>query len=73
MNGAAGDFLNRDHYLVLSQGKFDGTSKADLDHLFSTLAEPANQGKPLVIHFHGGLVSENDGMNSARALAPAYA
>jgi hypothetical protein len=63
--------LTKDHYLDLEDGKFAGTTKADLDHLFETLAGDPDRGK-LVIHFHGGNVSRAEGISNARRLFPFY-
>lgn len=63
--------LSKDHYLDLDGGKFAGTSKADLDHLFDTLANDP-EGNKLVVHFHGGNVSKQEGMAIARRMLPIY-
>src|SRR5262245_7818139 len=63
--------LNKDHYLNLKNGIFDSTTRADLDRLFQVFsAAPARQR--LVLHFHGGLVNEQAGMEIATRLLPVY-
>lgn len=62
--------LPKDHYLDLDDGKFAGTSKADLDQLFQTFA--SGQHDRLVVHFHGGNVSKQEGMAIAQRLLPVY-
>ncbi|MCE9569399.1 MAG: hypothetical protein K8R10_05230 [Rhodocyclales bacterium] len=63
--------LTTDHYLDLHAGKFTGTSKADLDHLFQTLDRDPNSDR-LVVHFHGGNVAETEGVSIAERLLPVY-
>jgi hypothetical protein len=65
---AEADFT-KDHYINLSNGRFDSTTRADLDHTFQTWRAAE---KPLVAHFHGGLVNEKSGMEVARKLLPVY-
>lgn len=62
--------LSKDHYLDLNNGEFDRTSKVDLDHLFQKLAD--DKAEKLVVHFHGGNVSRDEGMAIAGRLADAY-
>jgi len=63
--------LTKDHFINLKNGAFDATTKSDLDHLFTNFsADPRKP--PLVIHFHGGLVSEPTGMKVANNLMPVY-
>ncbi len=70
--------LTKDHYLVSRQGTFDtsgnpyATTKADLDHLFATLAADKNRDR-LVLHFHGGLVDFVSGMETADDITKRYA
>ena len=47
------------------------TAPADVDALFAGIASDGK--KALVIHFHGGLVSESKGVEIALKLAPVYA
>jgi hypothetical protein len=47
------------------------TTPADIDAIFAHL--DATRATKLVVHFHGGLVSEGAGLNVARKLAPIYA
>lgn len=63
--------LTKDHYLDLHAGRFTGTSKADLDHLFQTLDRDPDRDR-LVVHFHGGNVAEAEGVSIAARLLPAY-
>src|SRR5438128_2468870 len=68
--------LTKDHYIALKNGSFDttsqnGTSKADLDHLFTAFAADPHNDK-LVVHFHGGLVDMQSGMNAAEYLSNFY-
>jgi hypothetical protein len=59
------------HKMILSSGRFSGTSRQQLTTAFDLLAaEPATV--PLVIHFHGGLVSEKSGEAIAERLLPVY-
>jgi hypothetical protein len=63
--------IDRDHVIDLQNGRFHLTNKSDLDHLFQGLST----GSPvdtLVVHFHGGLVSENEGLLRSEALKPKY-
>ena len=63
--------LTRNHYLDLAGGEFAGTSRADLDGLFSAFeADPHRD--TLVVHFHGGLNTREDGLTRARSLLPVY-
>jgi hypothetical protein len=45
------------------------TSSGDIDTIAAYIA---GQKKPIVIHFHGGLVNEEHGMETAAALTPVY-
>ncbi len=63
--------LSTDHYLDLDDGKFAGTSKADLDQLFTTLAGDPDRNT-LVVHFHGGNVSRKEGVEIAQRLLSVY-
>ena len=64
--------LSRDHYLTLSNGRFATTTRADLDHLIANLSSGDQRNKPLVVHFHGGLVPEAHGMGIVRDLQSVY-
>jgi hypothetical protein len=59
------------HYLNLRAGQFDKTNSQDLRLLFDSFAQSANKDR-LVVHFHGGLVSEGAGLETARRLLPVY-
>lgn len=63
--------LNKDHYINLKNGSFDATTKADLDHLFTTFATDTHNDK-LIVYFHGGLVDVQEGMNGAESLMDYY-
>lgn len=61
--------LTRDNFLVTGKdGEFDGTSQADMDAMFAAM-----QGKSrVVVHFHGGLVNLQGGMDAATRLWADY-
>jgi hypothetical protein len=63
--------VSKNHLIDLVDGKFSGTTLADLAALFDNLAK-APTGKNLVVHFHGGLVSRADGTRAAERLLPVY-
>ncbi|OGO38062.1 MAG: hypothetical protein A2W35_21720 [Chloroflexi bacterium RBG_16_57_11] len=63
--------LSSKHKMILSSGRFSGTSRGQLTAAFDQLASSPNQDK-LVIHFHGGLVSEKSGEEIADRLLPFY-
>ncbi len=63
--------LNTDHYLDLNDGVFDATTKSDLDHLFANLKTAPGRDK-LVVHFHGGLVDKQSGLNAAELVMEHY-
>ncbi|MFN8302213.1 MAG: hypothetical protein U0U46_06950 [Saprospiraceae bacterium] len=64
------------HYLNLGQGgKFKSggatsSTAADVDAMFQHLSTA--QHKKLILHFHGGLVSEENGLKIARKMADNY-
>jgi hypothetical protein len=58
------------HAIVLSAGKFDGTSRDELHELFK--AATAQRTKQVVVHFHGGLIDKQSGLAAARKLKPIY-
>jgi hypothetical protein len=62
--------LNKATSIVLKYGRFDLTSKSDLDGIFSAVSQAL--GKPLVVHFHGGLVDLQQGINGANWLETVY-
>lgn len=70
------DPVSKLHYLNLGQGgkfKSDGATSstaADVDALFQHLATAPH--KKLILHFHGGLVSEENGLKIARKMAENY-
>jgi hypothetical protein len=59
------------HKMILSSGRFSGTSRQQLTAAFDELAASENRDT-LVIHFHGGLVSEKSGEEIAGRLLPVY-
>ena len=63
--------LSKNHYLHLKSGRFDQTDPADLDDLFRHLATDPD-GERLVLHFHGGLVSDRVARKTAETLLPHY-
>ncbi|MCG3208379.1 MAG: hypothetical protein FOGNACKC_01983 [Anaerolineae bacterium] len=68
--------VSKDYYLNLKNGVFHaegptGTGPDELAHLFQTIA--AEQPERLVLHFHGGLVSEQAALGAIeQTLLPAY-
>ncbi len=62
--------FSKNHYLNLSNGQFDGTTKEDLDNLFESYRQSGKN--VMTIHFHGGLVSEKKGMEIAERLYGEY-
>lgn len=65
--------LQKDHCFSLKDGEFDipSTSKSDLDHIFDILPTAPGHEK-LVVHFHGGLVDKQSGLNNAMSLLDRY-
>jgi hypothetical protein len=63
--------LTKNHYLDLHDGLFAGTTKADLDRLFEALARDPDRDR-LVVHFHGGNVAREEGLQIATDLLPRY-
>ncbi len=59
------------HKLVLSSGRFSGTSREQLAAAFDAFRESPQKDR-LVLHFHGGLVSEADAEAIAARLLPVY-
>jgi hypothetical protein len=59
------------HYLDLRNGRFDKTNRQDLRAIFDRFAQDKNRDM-LVVHFHGGLVSEHAGLGIAARLLPLY-
>jgi hypothetical protein len=58
------------HKMILSSGRFSGTSRKQLKEAFDALA--ASDKKTLVVHFHGGLVSLKSAETMAETLFPVY-
>ena len=58
------------HYVDINDGKFAGTTRDDLRQLFAKLA--ADPPDKLVVHFHGGNVSRQEGLKIADELLDVY-
>lgn len=58
------------NYVNLRDGRFDGTTRSDLRRAFQ--AASASGSNHIVVHFHGGLVSEDAGTALAERLLPEY-
>lgn len=59
------------HKMILSSGRFSGTSREQLTTAFDAFANSAEK-HTLVVHFHGGFVSENAAEGIAERLLPIY-
>lgn len=59
------------NYVNLKNGKFDSTSPVNMVEMFQAMRD-GGSGDNIVVHFHGGLVSENAGMETAEKLLPTY-
>lgn len=57
--------------MILSSGRFSGTSREQLTGAFNAFAALSDKDT-LVIHFHGGLVSEKSAEKIAERLFPVY-
>lgn len=66
--------LTPDFYVNLKNGRFDSTTAQQMDAIFARwdAEHAAGNRRSLVVHFHGGLVSEQSGMNTARRLVQFY-
>lgn len=74
--------LSPDFYLNLESGRFSGkttTQRTDLAAAFRAYCaqtlpgvDGATRPRPLVVHFHGGLVNREKGMEAAKRLLGAY-
>jgi len=62
--------LSPDFYVNLKNGTFDNTTPQQMDGMFARWDQ--DPARPLIVHFHGGLVSENSGMATAKRLLPFY-
>ncbi|HMS53848.1 MAG TPA: hypothetical protein PKA27_00475 [Fimbriimonadaceae bacterium] len=58
------------HHVNLVKGKFAKTSASDMDGMFAAFSASGRQ--TLVIHFHGGLVSEESALKTASLLQKPY-
>lgn len=63
--------VDKNHKMILSSGRFSDTSRAELSAAFDSFANSA-QKDTLVIHFHGGLVSQETAETVADALFDRY-
>jgi hypothetical protein len=59
------------HKMILSGGRFSGTSRGKLSAAFDAFAGSVEKDI-LVVHFHGGLVSEHAAEGIAERLLPVY-
>jgi hypothetical protein len=62
--------IDKGSCVVLKDGKFDLTSRPDLDNILTDVGE--QKSKPLVVHFHGGLVGLQSGLSGAAFLKSKY-
>lgn len=60
------------HQVNLQNGRFAGTTAGQMRSVFEALGQPEHADQPIVLHFHGGLVSESVGLSTARRLQPVY-
>lgn len=63
--------VSKHHYVHLRDGRFDGTTAADMEAAFDQFRS-TRPAQGLTLHFHGGLVSESAGMKIAERLLPQY-
>lgn len=63
--------MSRMHEMLLADGRFAGTSRADLKASFAAFAASPHRGA-LALHFHGGLVPERVGHEVAEKLTARY-
>src|SRR2546425_10825926 len=59
--------LAKDHCIILNDGMLDAMTKDDVGRLFTTLSTAPGRDK-LVVHFHGGLINRQSGMDNAEHL-----
>jgi hypothetical protein len=62
---------DRNHFIDLAGGKFDSTSREDLDRLFANLDRDPDRNT-LVLHFHGGLNKRERALTTAAHLLKVY-
>ena len=60
--------MNLDHVLDINEGQL----VSDRAAMAEAFEKARNSGRPIVIHFHGGLVSRNSALNGAPALQAFY-
>ena len=68
---AANGEFSKNHYLDLAGGEFASTDQSDLDGLFRAFEADPDRNT-LVLHFHGGLNTRDEGIARARSLLPVY-
>jgi hypothetical protein len=62
-----GMMVDSNHKMILASGRFKGTNRQQLTAAFDTFVN-SPQKNTLVIHFHGGLVSESSAETIAESL-----
>ena len=65
------ELVSKLHRVNLANGRFSSTNRSDLHDLFENY-RTKGAGKPLLVHFHGGLVNESSGNEVATRLFPEY-
>lgn len=60
---ATGVQVDKSSCVVLKDGRFDLTSRSDLDNILADVGQQPS--RPLVVHFHGGLVGLQNGLSGA--------
>ena len=63
--------IDSNHKMILSSGRFSGTKRTDLTRAFDTFAS-SPQKNTLILHFHGGLVSEQAAETIAESLSGTF-
>ena len=63
-------FPVQDHYVDLAAGRFASTSAADLERIFGNVARSGCD--TLVVHFHGGLNTREDGIKRVEEMRETY-
>ena len=58
-------------YLSVANGRFDKSTRSDLASLFQKY-RACDPARPLLVHFHGGLVDESSGLGIAQRLLAEY-
>lgn len=65
--------VQRDHVLHSANGRFGDDTTSSVEDVARILGSAASASRHLVLHFHGGLVSQRAGRGIADRLAPRYA